>query len=59
MFADSNTGLVCIVKKNCVSLVRPCHVLEHLYLSGEGTCLAEDLEGYPIIGEGNIVTLMC
>ncbi|XP_062566399.1 nuclear pore complex protein Nup160-like isoform X5 [Saccostrea cucullata] len=42
-FADSNTGLVCIIKKGGLSYVRPCDPIEELYL-GEGHWSAEDLD---------------
>ncbi|KAJ7380496.1 hypothetical protein OS493_008958 [Desmophyllum pertusum] len=35
IFVDSNTGLVCLVRKEMLSFFRPCELLEQLYLSVE------------------------
>ncbi|XP_078332937.1 nuclear pore complex protein Nup160-like isoform X1 [Crassostrea virginica] len=42
-FADSNTGLVCIIKKGGLSYVRPCDPIEELYL-GDGYWSADHLD---------------
>lgn len=52
IFADSVTGMACIVRKNCASLVRPCHLLEHLYLATSDISHLEDSSGQNIIDEG-------
>ncbi|XP_072022544.1 nuclear pore complex protein Nup160-like [Amphiura filiformis] len=46
---DQATGMVVIVKKSLLSVLRPCDAVEHLYLSPIGSCVAEDFANVPFV----------
>ncbi|XP_071795537.1 nuclear pore complex protein Nup160-like [Asterias amurensis] len=43
---DPNTGMVCLLKKNLLSVLRPCDAVEHMYLAPSGGC---DVQDFPFV----------
>lgn len=43
VFADSVTGLVCLIRKASISYLRPCELLERLYLCEGERLTTEEL----------------
>ncbi|XP_038053213.1 nuclear pore complex protein Nup160-like isoform X2 [Patiria miniata] len=46
---DPSTGMVCLVKKNLLSVLRPCDAVEHLYLAPSRGVSLQDFEGVPFV----------
>ncbi|XP_022094945.1 nuclear pore complex protein Nup160-like isoform X2 [Acanthaster planci] len=46
---DPNTGMVCLLKKNLLSLLRPCDAVEHLYLAPPRGVSTQDFEAVPFV----------
>jgi nuclear pore complex protein Nup160 len=49
LFTDFSSGLVCLVKKSCISILRPCETIEQLYLSPAGTLKLQFFEDMHIM----------
>ncbi|XP_064635378.1 nuclear pore complex protein Nup160-like isoform X2 [Lineus longissimus] len=49
LFTDFSSGLICLVKKSCISILRPCETTEQLYLSPAGTLKLQFFEDMHIM----------
>ncbi|XP_077865765.1 nuclear pore complex protein Nup160-like [Saccoglossus kowalevskii] len=56
ILVDSNTGLVGLVKRSNLSLLRPSDAMEHLYLSPGNGCTAVDLSGAPLYSDDPLIS---
>jgi len=55
LFVNVETGLTCVINKASVGLLRPCDVVERLYLDPalEPRCVEDYLADHPVINTGN------
>jgi len=55
LFVNAETGLTCVINKASVGLLRPCDVVELLYLDAtlDPRCMEDCLADSPLINAGN------